>query len=290
VIKIRKAGWLYILVTILIGFSAVYTGNNLVYLIISALLSYLLISGIFGNRNLYGVDAELIFPEDVFAQTETLAEVRIRNRRKWLPVFLIAVRVCDTEAFFPYIEADSAASRILPLRFDKRGIAKVNEIGLSSYFPFDFFRRYRRLRKETAVTVYPKPLRCDLAAFQERGNMFKGEKELNKPGYDSDIISIRDYVQGDPPKYINWKSTAKTGSLKVKELSAIECRQVTIDFDHVEKGDLERALSCTVFIVISLLRVKTPVGLRIGGEVLKPGLSTAHKRNVLMRLALYGKS
>lgn len=140
------------------------------------------------------------------------------------------------------------------------------------------------------VTVYPKPLRCDLTPFQDRGNAFKGEKELNKPGYDSDIISIRDYVHGDAPKYINWKSTAKTGSLKVKELSAIERRQVTIDFDHMDKGDLERVLSCTAFVVISLLRFKIPVGLRIGGEVLKPGLSAAHRRNVLMRLALYGKS
>jgi uncharacterized protein (DUF58 family) len=290
VIKINKAGWLYILVTILIGFSAVYTGNNLVYIIISALLSYLLVSGVFGNRNLYGVDAELILPEDIFAQTETLAEVRIRNGRKWLPVFLITVGVCEGESFFPYIAAGSTVSGILPLKFEKRGTEGVSEIVVSSNFPFDFFRRFRKIRKKAVITVYPKALRCDLTPFQDRGTWLKGEKELNKPGYDSDIISIRDYVHGDPPKYISWKSTAKTGSLKVKELSAIERQQVTIDFDHMEKVDLERALSCTVFAVISLLRLKIPVGLRIGGEVLKPGLSAAHRRTVLTRLALYGES
>jgi uncharacterized protein (DUF58 family) len=206
-----------------------------------------------------------------------------------MPTFLITARVGEGEAFFPYIAADSTVSRILPLRFDKRGITKAGEIVVSSNFPFDFFRRYRRIRKEVVITVYPKPLRCDLTPFQERGDRFKGEKELNKPGYDSDIISIRDYVHGDPLKYISWKSTAKTGSLKVKELSTIERRQVTIDFDIFEKGDLERALSCTAFVVISLLHLKIPVGLRIGGEVLAPGLSTVHRRNVLVRLALYGK-
>lgn len=207
-----------------------------------------------------------------------------------MPTFLICVRVCGGEAFFPFIAADSAASRILPVKFEKRGIAQVDEIIISSNFPFDFFRRYRKIRKEAVITVYPKPLRCDLAPFQEFGNQFKGEKELTKPGYDSDMLSIRDYVHGDPPKYISWKATAKTGSLKVRELSAVERRQVTIDFDHMEKGDLERALSCTAFIVISLLRLKIPVGLQIGGEVVKPGLSEAHRRNILMRLALYGKS
>jgi uncharacterized protein (DUF58 family) len=233
---------------------------------------------------------ELIFPEDIFAQTETLVEVKLRNRRKRMPTFLITVRAREGEVFFPYIAADSAVSRILPVKFDKRGITQVSEIIVSSNFPFDFFRRYRKIRKEAVITVYPKPLRCDLTPFQDFGNQFKGEKELTKPGYDSDIISIRDYMHGDPPKYISWKATAKTGSLKVKELSAVERRQVTIDFDHMEKGDLERALSCTAFIVISLLRFKIPVGLRIGGEVLKPGLSGSHRRNVLIRLALYGKS
>jgi uncharacterized protein (DUF58 family) len=207
-----------------------------------------------------------------------------------MPTFLITVRVREGEAFFPYIAADSEVSRILPVKFDKRGITQVSGITVSSNFPFDFFRRYRKIRKEAVITVYPKPLRCDLTSFQDFGNQFKGEKELPKPGYDSDIISIRDYVHGDPPKYISWKSTAKTGSLKVKELSAVERRQVTIDFDHMEKGDLERALSCTAFIVISLLRFKIPVGLRIGGEAIKPGLSEAHRRNVLIRLALYGNS
>lgn len=232
----------------------------------------------------------MIFSEDVFAQTPTLAQVRVRNRRKWLPVFLIGVRVGEAESFFPFVAADSAQSRMLPLVFDKRGIGKVDRITLFSNFPFDFFRRYRRIRKDIAITVYPKPIRCDLGSFRERGNRFKGEKELNKPGYDGDMISIRDYVQGDPPKYINWKSTAKTGSLKVRELSAIERRHVTIDFDRMDRRDLERALSCTAFIVISLLRMKIPVGMHIGGEKLKPGLSSAHKRNILMRLALYGES
>jgi len=49
VIKINKAGYIYILLTILVGFSAVNTANNLVYIIASALLSYMLVSGISGE-------------------------------------------------------------------------------------------------------------------------------------------------------------------------------------------------------------------------------------------------
>ncbi len=289
-IRISKAGWLYILVTILIGLSAVNTGNNLVYIIASALLSYLLVSGIFGRRNIHGLDAEVFFPDEVFARTEALAEVRVRNLRKRTPVFLITIEVGGGSCFFPYIAPNSTESGFVPMTFHRRGAAELEGAVVSSNFPFNFFKRFRTLKKKWRATVYPMPLRCSLSAFRDGGSRHRGEKELNKAGYEADILSIRDYVPGDPPKYINWKSTAKTGRLKVKELSAIERQQVTIDFDSMEKEDVERALSCATHAVLSFMRTGVPVGLLIGGEMLRPGLAVVHKRLLLTRLALYGQN
>lgn len=266
------------------------TGNNLVYILTSSLLSYLLLSGIFGRRNIFCIDAELVLPEEVFAKTEVTAQIRVRNKGKWLPAFLVTVEACGGECFFPFVPADSTQSASLAFSFDHRGTAKIDHAVISSNFPFNFFRRFRRIRKEIPVIVYPKPIRCSLAALHESGARLKGEKELNKPGYDADMLSIRDYVHGDPPKYISWKATAKTGSLKVKELSAIERRHVIIDFDKMEKGNLETALSCTAYAVINLFRSRIPVGLRINGEILEPDLSASQRRAILQRLALYEPS
>lgn len=289
-IRINRAGWLYILITILIGLSAVNTGNNLVYIIASALLSYLLVSGIFGKRNIYGLDAEVFFPDEVFSHTEALAEVRVRNLRKRMPAFLITIEIEGGGCFFPFIAANSTESGFTPVVFQKRGAAELDSAVVSSNFPFNFFKRFRTLKKKWPVTVYPRPVQCALSAFRDGGSKHRGEKELNKPGYEADILSIRDYVPGDPLKYISWKSTAKTGRLKVKELSAIERQQVTIDFDAMEKGDVERALSCATHAVLGFMRMGVPVGLRMGGETLNPGLSIAHRRLLLTRLALYGQN
>ncbi|MFZ2447700.1 MAG: DUF58 domain-containing protein [Syntrophobacteraceae bacterium] len=250
----------------------------------------MLVSGIFGRRNIYGLDAEISFPEEVFARTEALAEVKVRNRRKWMPAFRISVEAAGGGCFFPFIAANSTASGFSRVIFEKRGVSVVDGALISSNFPFNFFERFRKIRKEAPVTVYPKPIPCALPAFHDRGTRHRGDKELNKPGYEADILSIREYVPGDPLKYISWKATAKTGSLKTRELSAIERQRVTIDFDGMEKSDVERALSCTAHAVLGLMRSGIPVGLRIGGETLKPGLSTAHRRSLLTRLALYGQN
>ncbi len=250
----------------------------------------MLLSGVFGKRNLAGVEAEILFPDEIYAKTETPLRIRVRNRGKWMPAFLITVEACGKECFFPFIRAGSSASGSIAPSFERRGAVTVDGITVSSNYPFNFFMRFRWLRTAATVIVYPKPVPCALAALHDSGAMFKGEKELNRPGYDSDIISIRDYVAGDHPRYISWKSTAKTGKLKVKELSEIERTQVTIDFDAMEKGDIEAALSRTAFVVINLIRARIPVGMKIRGDVVKPGLSAAHKKEILTRLALYAPS
>ncbi|MCE5335182.1 MAG: DUF58 domain-containing protein [Desulfobacteraceae bacterium] len=266
------------------------TGNNLVYIITSALLSYMLLSGIFGKRNLFNADAELLFPEEFFARTEALAEIRVRNRGKRMPLFLITVEASGGKCFFPFIGAGSSATGKIALTFERRGTAEISGLTVSSNYPFNFFERFRHIGKKARVIVYPKPLPCSLSALRDSGDKLRGEKDLNRPGYDSDILSIRDYVAGDHPRYINWKATAKTGKLKVKELSAIERTRVTIDFDGMEKGSLETVLSCTAYAVINYIRSRVPVGIKIQGETLEPDISASHKREILTRLALYGQS
>jgi hypothetical protein len=80
VIRISKAGWLYIAVTLLLGFGAVNTGNNLIYLIVSVFLSYMALSGFLGRHNLSAVEVHFSLPDEVYAGTEFPLAVTLRNR------------------------------------------------------------------------------------------------------------------------------------------------------------------------------------------------------------------
>jgi uncharacterized protein (DUF58 family) len=290
VIKINKAGWIYIILTLLIGFSAVNTGNNLIYIMASALLSYMLVSGIFGRQNLHGLAIELEIPEEIYAGTEIPIGIRLINQRRLMPAFLIRVLIEDRQVLFAYTGAKSEDKSYCTFDFKVRGEHVIGSIYVCSVFPFNFFTRFRKIHQAFRLIVFPKPKKCGDLPAQDRQARIKGDASTLAIGFDSDIISIRDYSSGDPLKYISWKSTAKTGVLKTKELSAIELQQVLIDFDRMDKRDLEHSLSCVTFLVLKFIRSNIPVGLVIQGEHFKPAVSKSHKINLLRKLALYDQN
>ncbi len=289
-IRINKSGYLYIALTVIIGFSAVNTGNNLVYLIASALLSFMLVSGLFGRNNLRNLDVEVVFPEEVFAGTEAMLAIRLSAERRWWPAFLVTVALGENELLFPFLRARLQEVKHLPVLFARRGVFSVSGVRISSSFPFNFFTRYITLAMKAEIVVFPKPRRCDPWVLSGDLERRSGEVIVDRMGYDLDILSIRDYVPGDPMKYINWKSTAKTGSLKTKELAAIEERPVILDMDRPRVEDLEWSLSCATYWVLRLTRSRVPVGLVMGGETIRPGVSRAHRRSILERLAGYDRN
>jgi uncharacterized protein (DUF58 family) len=289
VIRINKAGWLYICLTIAIGLAAVNTGNNLVYILVSALLSYMLVSGILGRRNLFNIDVDLQFPKEIFAGKTVPVGIRLINKSKLIPNFLIEAHFDSQRALFHYVEPKSSSNLYFDVKFEKRGRHSVDSVFISSIFPFNYFTRYRRIQKSFDLVILPEPKKCAWTDTHSRRDRSKGSDLSNTAGFDSDIISIRDYISGDPLRYISWKATAKTGQLKTKELSSIDRPQVLIDFDKTDKTYLEYKISCAAFIIIKLIRSNIPVGLVINGKLYKPGTSSHHKLSMLKDLALYGQ-
>jgi len=295
VIKITKAGWFYILLTIFLGVSGINTGNNLIYLIVAAFLSFMAVSGIFGKRNLSKIDVRIELPEEIYADTSTPVRVIIRNNRRVLPVFLMRVHVAGSEILFPFVEAKTEGARYLFLPFRERGRSEIRNMYVSSVFPFNFFIRFRTMPGVFEAIVFPRAKKCESPGSFEKGRRSRGEQSTNKTGYEADIISLRDYIEGDPLKYIHWKATAKTGRLKTKELSSLSHQPVVIDFDALPLKDLEEKISCVTYIILKLLKRNIPVGLRIGGALYKPFSKPHQERTktlkfaMLTKLALYKK-
>ena len=274
-----------------LGFSAVNTGNNLVYLIVSAFLSFMGISGLFGKRNISRLDAELEFPDEIYSNKPVPIKVTLSNNKKFLPGFLLKVIAEGyfTEGIlFPYFDARSSSSNYMGLSFRGRGRHEIKKIYVSSVFPFNFFVRSSRIEKVFSFIVFPEPRKCDFPEFVERQKKPRGERSSDKRGYESEVMSVRDYIAGDPLKYINWKASAKTGDLKTKELTSLYYQPVVVDFDKVDIKDLEEKISCMTYTVLQLARRNIPFGFRISGKLYMPDVSNSHKISILKELALYG--
>jgi uncharacterized protein (DUF58 family) len=278
---VTRAGIVYIGITVLIGIAALNTGNNLLYIVVAALLAAILISGLASAVVLRGLHLDVRLPEHVFAGKPVLGRILVRNTRTALPAFSIRVvpsktkpkrwmwepytfvvpsqrpgrkqwlrlpdrrfrrvthvtkkaRIFEDSAYFPFITAQREMAADLELRFEHRGRYEEDSFGLATRFPFAFLTKTRFLPLSREVIVYPPVQPTD--AFFEVLPLITGEFESFVRGRGNDLYRIREYLPDDSARYVDWKASAKSGSLKVREFSREDERKLRIVFDNPQPG------------------------------------------------------
>ena len=91
---VTRAGIAYVLVTLVIGIAALNTGNNLLYIVVAAMLAAILVSGYVSAWVLRYLELDIHLPEHVFAGRPILGRIVLKNPRRVLPSF--SVRVVST--------------------------------------------------------------------------------------------------------------------------------------------------------------------------------------------------
>jgi uncharacterized protein (DUF58 family) len=272
----------------LLGFAAVNTGNNLLYLLVSALLGFMSVSGVLGKWNLGRIDVRFLPPDEIYDGLPTLLGIELVNRRRWLPIFLMEIVVADNSLFFPLVDPQQGRQKSLEITLSGRGRRQLPAVTLRSRFPVNFFIRSQGLILDQEVTVFPAPQPCpDLRQVDPGGR--QGTQQNWQKGYEGDINRIRDYQGGEPLKSIHWKLSARHDRLKVKELSAATRKPVILDLAELPGSGVEQRLRHASYLVTRWLRDGWPVGLKAGSLKLPPGSGQQHKLLLLQALAHYGQ-
>ncbi len=89
--EVTRAGIIYALVTLVIGIAALNTGNNLLYIVVAAMLAAILVSGVVSAWVLRWLELDVRLPEHVFAGRPVAGRIVVRNPRRFLPSFSIRV-------------------------------------------------------------------------------------------------------------------------------------------------------------------------------------------------------
>jgi len=276
--------------TLLLGFGAVNTGNNLLYLMVSALLGFMSVSGILGHWNLKKLRVTLEPPDEIYDGLETLLRVRLVNGRRLLPAFLLDISFEDQSdsGHLSVVKKGEQQTIGVPVTFSGRGAHAQHGMIIRSTFPINFFVRRRIIDLEQTILVFPRPVACrHMHASNEIEN--DGAVDSQSKGNDGDISRIGNYQGTEPLKMIHWKLTARHDSLKIKELSDLQQPPIEINPLALPGAGLEQQLRCASFLINDLMRRNQPVGLKLNDQVLPPALSQGHKVRLLKELATYGQ-
>jgi len=173
------------------------------------------------------------------------------------------------------------------------GHVLIDGFELSTRFPFGFFRRRRRLRaRNVDIVVYPKPevISDELHLLP----MYAGRLPAMRRGAGHDLFSMRDYQPQDDLRHIDWKATARSRRLTVREFTSEDERRITIVLDtylpREAPGDLtdrfERGVVQAASLIKHFIDERAEVRLVLGGDVGPFGSGTEQLYRCLRRLAL----
>jgi uncharacterized protein (DUF58 family) len=278
---------LYIATTLLLGFSAVNTGNNLLFLVVSGLLAFMSVTGMAGMLNLKGLTPEILPPPEIFAGTAAPCRIRVKNSKRLLPSFLINVRWQDGEGVtFPVVASRGNTSGSLPMLFQKRGPARIDSITISSPFPVGFFTRYWTFTHHTEFIVFPRLIPSSRSApgMEQR---LPGNSVSQAWGHDGELERISSYSGREPLRVIHWKLSARGDALLVKEFGSQTAPPLVVDPDAMAGESLDERVSRAAWLVRKWV-AQRPVGLRLGARTIPPAMGAAHSLMLMKELALYG--
>lgn len=285
-VRIALSGWLYIAVTLAVGSAAVNAGNNLLYLITSGLLALMALSGMVAYRALRSLRLEVLPPREWFAGQETPVRIVVHNTRRRLPTYLLRIARGERETLLVEIPASGSAEGVLSFTFDRRGEHELGEVLVTSTFPFSLFQRGGMVRLERKVLVYPRPLPVPPEAVRKTRGWEPG-RGSRFPGVGGDFRGTRPYQPGDSLSRISWKTWGRLGQIAVKQFEEDADPPLLLSLESVPGPSLEDRLGQLAGLILQAGRAGRPVGLRLPGTHIEPGVGMAHRERQLRALALY---
>jgi uncharacterized protein (DUF58 family) len=257
--RITKAGLAFTLAMLLTGAAAFLSANNLIFLITSALMATLLVSGFVNRLSLAGLEVEFHPPEHLFAREQATAKLVVRNEKSWMPSFATRLQSIHSGGlaqplYFAMIGGGETATEYAAVRFSRRGRFRDNSLEFTSRFPFGFAERRARVTLHADVLVYPalqpQPYAQDFLAEVE------GAIQARRAGTGDEFYLLRPYLATDPARRIDWRSSARHDALHVREHAHEDAVTVHIVIDlYVGEAGvawLERALETAAWLCARL--------------------------------------
>lgn len=198
----------------------------------------------------------------------------------------IGLRHDRVEAAFADIPAAGRAGVALPLRTSRRGWLAPGRVTVFTEFPLGLFRAWSYVELDHRCLVYPHPASSGRPPSLSGSNDQAGKASTDMGG--DDFSGLRAYQQGDPPRRIDWKASAREQVLLTKQFQGATSAMPWLDWRFTSDRDTETRISQLTRWVLDAQAGGQSYGLRLPDQEIAPASGESHFRMCLEALALFG--
>lgn len=264
---VTAAGWLVVF-ALIIGIAIGFAFGMVEGWVVASIAAVLLIAAVpflFGGATL-AVRLELD-RDRVVAGNSVTATLHLQNAsvRIALPT-VIDIPVGDglVEVHVPLLLGKADHSETVSIAASKRGVISVGPMTIARGDPVGILRREVSWPQVEKINVHPvtTPIPSTSAGFIRD---IEGSSTKNIVDSDLAFHAIREYVIGDSQRHINWKSTAKTGKLMVRQYEETRRARIAVLLDlriseFADDEEFEMGVSAAASLAVQ--------GIREGRDVL----------------------
>lgn len=270
--RLTKAGRVFFLLLFALIVIALSTGNNLLFLVLAALLAFMVVSGIQSEVNLRYIELERLIPSEIYAGVPARFGYVLRNTR----TRSVRLRLHDVSTVrVSLVDRFETCTTHAHATFGCRGYAELGDISVSTSYPYGLFVKSASFASACRIVVFPRPLPL-------RTRAVTGDRDEGKGPAQDSISHTRPYVPGDPLSHVVWKKSGHEIVSRVFEGGSGEGGVIVL----TPGGDVEAKLSHAAFLANEFSRASRPFGILLGSYFSGLDASARHRIRVLTVLAL----
>ncbi|MBL4699237.1 MAG: DUF58 domain-containing protein [Phycisphaerales bacterium] len=278
--RLTFGGLVYITMTVFMAIGAINSQNNLLFWLFGVSIATLIVSGLFSGNALMNIRLEAQAVTDSFSGESVSMHYWVSNSSRFFPLFAALITEIPSDAHPAGQFKPTSIMHLGPkdririnatLTPTSRGRYSLNQIRLSTQFPFGLLRKSLIFECHRTITVLP----YRLAIKPELVRIVKGHgeevrKRTMSNGQSTEYWGLREYTPGDPKRSIAWKQSARHGKLVVIDHAQpiatklwiwIAAQSLHNASDSDDRKNAERAIALGASLVIQAAKRGIPVGI-----------------------------
>lgn len=187
------------------------------------------------------------------------------NRRHWGSRLDLPIGSATASFNLPPLRGGEAVSQRFRVPTGRRGLVKVGPARSVQGDPFSLTGRETRWTDVLELYVHPRtvPLPGRQTGFVHD---LEGHASAHLSAADMNFHALRPYVPGDDRRHVHWLSTARTGSLMVRQFEESRMSRVTVALDtgrtsYLDDEEFEVGVSVAASVSLQSLYAESPLTL-----------------------------